>query len=196
MERQRTAQARALLERYVEAKDLNRPALTPGLYSPEAVLTFSIATDEISFPGELRGIEAITRTLISDFGKRFVRCKTYYVCEVLTIENDSVPFLPWLVLMREGAARTLRVGKGFYRWQFEPGLPLVRAMHISIARMAAIPDPDGNLLDTAQQDFPYPWLEPDELRAITDRLLEREPSLAVLSAFREPVAPNECAAFS
>ena len=46
---------RMLLERYVEAKDLARPHLMPQIYAPDAVLTFSIATDSISFPPESRG---------------------------------------------------------------------------------------------------------------------------------------------
>lgn len=73
--------ARELLERYVEAKDDNRPALMAQVYRPDAVLNFSIATDEIRFPGEVHGVEAITRTLIVDFGERFVQCRTYYVSE-------------------------------------------------------------------------------------------------------------------
>ncbi|MEO8039991.1 MAG: hypothetical protein ABI794_14575 [Betaproteobacteria bacterium] len=187
------AQARELLERYVEAKDLNRPELTPALYSRDAVLSFSIATDEISFPDEVRGRQAITRTLVTEFGERFDRCRTFYVCDSLPVHDHCIAFLPWLVVMRETASRTLRVGKGCYRWVFEPdGRPAVRAMKIHIARMAGIADPDGSMLERVQAGLPYPWLAPAELRRVVDALVAGGPAFEFLTTFRETVAPNEC----
>lgn len=184
--------ARELLERYVEAKDDNRPALMTQVYRPDAVLNFSIATDEIRFPGEVHGVEAITRTLIVDFGERFVQCRTYYVSEAPPADgDDGTVVLPWLVIMREAVGGALRVGKGLYRWQFErdgAGRLWVRAMHIFIVRMAAISPADGEGLMTARPELPYPWLQPEELRRVADRLLERQPELQFLRDFREPVA--------
>ncbi|HXX02276.1 MAG TPA: hypothetical protein VEJ00_13760, partial [Candidatus Acidoferrales bacterium] len=92
-----------LLERYVEAKDLTRPQLMPDIYAPDAILTFSIATDSIDFPRRVAGRDAITRTLVVDFAARFSRCKTFYVCESPPRETAHPVVLPWLVLMREGA---------------------------------------------------------------------------------------------
>jgi hypothetical protein len=184
--------ARELLERYVEAKDDNRPALMADVYRPEAVLNFSIATDEIRFPGEVHGVEAITRTLIVDFGERFVQCRTYCICETPPAEgDDGTVVLPWLVIMREAEGHTLRVGKGYYRWQFErdgAGRLWVRAMHIFIVRMAAIAPAEGERLMTVRPQLPYPWLQPAELCRVADRLLERDPELQILRDFREPVA--------
>jgi hypothetical protein len=185
------AQVRELLERYAEAKDLTRPALMPAIYAPDALLSFSIATDEIHFPGEVRGLEAITRTLVSEFGERFVRCRTYYLCDDPPPQDDGILFLPWFVAMREPGAGALRLGKGCYRWQFERHhgtRSRVRAMHIFIARMATVPDPGGALLACVQRDLPYPWLTPAVLRSITGQALEREPALGLLREFREPVA--------
>lgn len=183
--------ARELLECYIEAKDLNRPALMAAVYRPDAVLNFSIATDEIRFPGEVHGVEAITRTLIVDFAERFVQCRTYYVCEAPPADgDDGTVVLPWLVIMRESEGGTLRVGKGCYRWQFErdgAARLWVRAMHIFIVRMAAIPAADGERLMTARPELPYPWLRPPELRRVADQLLERGPELQFLRDFREPV---------
>lgn len=186
--------ARDLLERYVEAKDRNRPELMAQIFRPDAVLSFSIATDEITFPREVRGLEAITRTLVSDFGQRFVQCKTYYVCESPPGDAGSIVLLPWLVVMRDDGVGALRVGKGYYRWEFARGgetLSEVQAMHIFIGRMAMIPDTNGELLKAIQRDLPYPWLAPAELRGVVDRLLGQEPALHFLRDFREAVSPPE-----
>jgi hypothetical protein len=186
------ASARELLERYVEAKDLTRPALMADIYSRDAVLTYGIATNEISFPSEVRGVDAIARTLVSDFGTQFERCRTYYVCDAPPREDDRISRLPWLVAMRQIDTGALRLGKGYYRWHFrrnEDGALQADAMHIFIARMARISDSSANLLDGVQRDLPYPWLKPQELAAAIDRLLASSMSFDFLHPFREPIAP-------
>src|SRR5580765_4769407 len=138
-----------LLERYVEAKDLTRPHLMRQIYTADAVLTFSIATDSISFPEKVTGIDGITRTLIVDFGAKYNRCKTYYVCDSLPENTDGITIVPWLVLMHEPARARLRIGKGHYEWTFGPEAResmQVTAMHIHIERMDPIDDADGRLL--------------------------------------------------
>jgi hypothetical protein len=186
--------ARELLERYVEAKDSTRPERMADIYRPDAVLTYSIATNEISFPSEVRGVEAITRTLVSDFGTRFQRCRTYYVCDAPPDQDGEIAVLPWLVVMRQIDTAALRLGKGYYRWHFqgnEDGALQVDAMHIFIARMAVVPDASGNLLDALQRHLPYPWLKPHELAIDIDRLLGRSSSFDFLYPFREPVAVSD-----
>jgi hypothetical protein len=71
----------SLLERYVEAKDMVRPELMKEIYADDAVLTFSIATETISFPPRVVGINGITKTLVVDFAAKYSRCKTFYVCD-------------------------------------------------------------------------------------------------------------------
>jgi hypothetical protein len=185
------SQARRLLERYLEAKDGNRPELTPDLYLADAVLTYSIATDEIEFPDRTEGRDAITRVLITDFGRRFGLCKTYYICASPPQDDVDIPRLPWLVVMRERATAQLRVGRGTYRWQFAPapgaGLA-VRAMHIHIERMATIADAEGRQLRALQHALPYPWLSPAALQRTMDELVQRDASLAFLRPFRAPAS--------
>ena len=50
----------ALLERYIEAKDRVRPHLMQEIYAPDAVLTYTIATDTIAFPARVSGRESIS----------------------------------------------------------------------------------------------------------------------------------------
>ena len=181
---QAVSEAARLLERYVAAKDGNRPQLMAQIYAHDAVLTYSIATDSISFPARTEGLEAITRTLVVEFGQRFTRCRTYYVVDQPPVSDASIPFIRWLVLMREGTRRCARVGKGFYSWTFDrSGLgPLcVTAMHIHIERMDLVPDTDGDILALLQSPLPYPWLEPVKLYDAFSRS-------DALGDFKQPVA--------
>jgi hypothetical protein len=181
-----------LLERYIEAKDLMRPQLMREIYAPDAVLTFSIATDSISFPLRVEGIDGITNTLVVDFGAKYSRCKTFYVCDSVPPETAEVAILPWLVLMSETAASRLRIGKGYYRWTFQRtggGKLQVIAMHIHIERMDAIDEVVPHLLETAQSVLPYPWLRPATLRSQFQTLVEAGPAYAFLSDFRIPLDP-------
>jgi hypothetical protein len=183
-----------LLERYVEAKDFTRPHLMREIYATDAVLTFSIATDSISFPEKVSGLDGITRTLIVDFGVKYNRCKTYYVCDALPQNSDRMTIVPWLVLMREPARGCLRIGKGYYVWTFEaqgPASVQVVAMHIHIERMDPVDDADGHLLSAAQAGLPYPWLAPSVMRSRLGRLAETDPALAFLRDFRVPIDPAE-----
>jgi hypothetical protein len=184
------ANARRLLERYVAAKDGNRPDLMDAIYAPDALLTYSIATDSISFPARTVGLEAITRTLVVEFGRRFTRCRTYYIVDEPPGSDASIPFIPWLVLMREEARSSTRVGKGFYAWTFDhPGTGRlhVKAMHIHIDRMDLVDDADGQLLAALQSPLPYPWLEPATLRDAFHRFGGMSTAPVSLEDFEEPM---------
>ncbi|PWT72936.1 MAG: hypothetical protein C5B46_06110 [Proteobacteria bacterium] len=177
-----------LLERYVEAKDGNRPALILEFYDPQAVLTYSIATDTISFPAIVHGAEAIADTLVGSFGKRFMQCRTYYVCDAIDAESRRLDRLPWLVVMQEVLTNALRIGKGYYRWDFQAaqyGLR-VKAMHIHIERMDAIEDRSARLLHRIHAELDYPWLPPSVLNDGLDRLLSRNTEMDFLRAFKVP----------
>lgn len=181
------ATPRSLLELYIQAKDSVQAQLMREIYAPDAVLTYSIATDSISFPARTVGLEAITNTLVVDFATRFGRCKTYYVCESAPSDDATFVRIPWLVVMREPAAASLRIGKGYYEWTFaQPAR--VTAMHIHIDRMDAIPDAEGTLLVSAQAALPYPWLQPSLLRAAYQRRAEESTALAFLHEFETPLA--------
>ncbi|MEX3844112.1 hypothetical protein [Paraburkholderia sp. BR10882] len=160
---------RHALETYIDAKDNTKPARIYEAFAQDAELTFSLATPNIAFPARSVGAEAIAKTLVSDFGERYSRCRTYYLCEAtaLVARERTIEALPWLVVMREDAAGALRIGHGTYRWTFDSNdiAPRVSAFHIHIARMDVIDDPDGARLERLQQGLSYPWLAPAELAA-------------------------------
>ena len=157
------------LETYIDAKDNTRPERMHEAFAPDAVLTFSLATQNIAFPARSVGAEAIAKTLVSEFAERYSRCRTYYLCEpdALVVRERTIDALPWLVVMREDAAGALRIGHGTYRWTFDANdiAPRVSAFHIHIARMDVIDDPDGARLERLQEGLRYPWLAPDDLAA-------------------------------
>lgn len=181
-----------LLEAYLEAKDLNRPYLILECYTPNAILTYSIATDTISFPAKVLGADAIAQTLVRNFRQKFDRCKTYYVCDSIVDRGHRIDFMPWLVIMREASNSALRVGKGYYRWQFESDETRMRvsAMHIHIERMDIIEDRDGKTLHALQAELAYPWLPPATLLETFERLMRQAPGYAFLEVFKVPVAKH------
>jgi hypothetical protein len=181
---------RNLLERYIQAKDSVQPQLMRDIYAPDAELTYSIATDSISFPAKTVGLEAITRTLVVDFATRFDQCKTYYVCDAPPADDSAFVRVPWLVIMREKAVDSLRIGKGYYEWSFArtaSALLHVTAMRIHIERMDAIADPGATLLAAAQAELPYPWLAPATLRASYQQRKAAQRTLAFLRDFETPL---------
>ena len=165
---------RYALETYVDAKDNTKPARIHEAFAPDAELTFSLATPNITFPARSIGAESIAKTLVSDFGERYSRCRTYYLCEAdaLAFRERTIDALPWLVVMREEAAGSLRIGHGTYRWTFDgnDAAPRVSALHIHIGRMDVIGDADGARLGRLQEGLSYPWLAPDDLAARYDAL--------------------------
>jgi len=182
-----------LLEAYLEAKDLNRPSLIPECFTANAVLTYSIATDTISFPNKVVGADAIAQTLVRDFGKKFDRCKTYYLCDSIVDNSQGIDLMPWLVIMREASNSALRVGKGYYRWQFESDDTRMRvcAMHIHIERMDIIEDRDGKTLYALQSELPYPWLPPATLLETFERLMKQAAGFEFLDVFKVPAGKQE-----
>jgi hypothetical protein len=174
------------LEAYIDAKDNTRAQRMSDAFAPDCELTISLATSTITFPARTVGLDAITKTLVTDFGATYTGCRTYYVCDSLKVRDGAIDALPWLVLMREPAAGALRVGHGVYRWTFDE-TPAVSRFHIHIARMDVVPDADGALLDALQEGLSYPWLPPAELHARFTELARRTPALSFVDAFARPV---------
>jgi hypothetical protein len=164
----------------------------PTIWRSDAILTYSFATDAIRFPERTEGIEAITRVLVVDFAQRYRRCKTYYIEDYLREQGDTVQ-VPWLVAMREVAAESLRLGRGYYRWTFT-GVGAQRgvsAMHIHIDRMELNADPQASLLEAVQLALPYPWLTSSTMRRAFRALIDAHPRYAFLAGVCTPTKMPE-----
>ncbi|WP_423761241.1 nuclear transport factor 2 family protein [Burkholderia sp. NLJ2] len=185
------AQVRALLECYLRAKDLNRPALIADCFAADAELSFSLANDDIDFPPRVTGAAAIARTLVEEFGERFERCRTYYVCTEPVVDEHGVSGMSWLVVMRQKDNGALRIGHGTYRWQFAcdgERVARITALHIHIARMDTIDDPQSVKRDALHAAFGYPWLPVQAFaRGLAD-VAAAQPDWGFLAPFREAAA--------
>ncbi|WP_028223653.1 nuclear transport factor 2 family protein [Paraburkholderia oxyphila] len=178
-----------LLEGYLHAKDQNRPELIADCFAGDAALTFSIATDEIDFPRSVSGAAAIAKTLVADFGERFDRCRTYYVCGEPEVDADGVCVMPWLVVMREKETEALRLGKGAYRWRIgrlAGGVDRIVALHIHIERMDTIGDTGSVKLSALQESLDYPWLPPEMLMRGVRAFAGAFPDAAFAALFERP----------
>ncbi|WP_341313880.1 hypothetical protein WN982_00280 [Paraburkholderia sp. IMGN_8] len=181
------AHYRRALETYIDAKDNTRAERIAEAFAPDAVLTISLATSNIAFPARTVGIDAIAKTLVSDFGAQYAQCRTYYVCDSLAVKDRTIEALPWLVVMRELATGALRVGHGVYRWTFDEAARVAQ-FHIHIARMDVVPDADGALLAALQNGLSYPWLAPADMQQHFTSLARSTPAMAFVDAFSRPAA--------
>lgn len=180
---------KSLLEAYVHAKDKTCAPLIHDIYEANAVLSISTSASAVAFPPLVVGAEGIAQTLVTDFATRFSDCRTYYVCDQLTTTADGnrIEQLPWLVLMRETATASLRIGRGYYNWQMthHPQAQWrVSEMHIRIDHMMLIADVAGDLLQTLQSFLPYPWLTPEVLDSSFGFIAGTSPDFAFLREFR------------
>lgn len=180
---------RSLLECYIRAKDQNQPDLIFDCFAADAELTFSIATESIDFPRRVNGAAAIAKTLVADFGEKFDRCRTYYLCAGPEVNEDGICTMPWLVAMRQKDNEALRLGKGTYEWRIGrvagEGTRII-GLHIAIERMDVIDDPGSAKLDALQEPLSYPWLMPAELEARMESFIATQADAAFAMPFRHP----------
>jgi hypothetical protein len=176
---------KSLLEAYVYAKDRCCPELIHDIFEPNALLAISVAGDAITFPPLVVGADGIAQTLVTDFGRQYTQCRTYYLADVPANTGSRIDHLPWLVIMRDKAQASLRIGRGSYRWLFSPHGKgwRISEMHIRIDRMDVLPDPAGGLLATLQSFLPYPWLQPTVLDEAFAPVARCNPAFAFASEF-------------
>ncbi len=176
---------KSLLEAYVYAKDKCHPSLIYDIYQANAVLSISTAASAVAFPPLVVGADGIAQTLVTDFATRFTQCRTYYVCDSLPVIKARIAYLPWLVIMREHATASLRIGRGYYHWQLVPHGRQWRVseMHIRIDHMMLVADVGGDLLTTLQAFLPYPWLPPRVLDAAFRLTADSNPHFSFLHEF-------------
>ena len=155
-----------ILEKYIAGKDLDQAEILEHIYLENAEVLFEIKSETISFPDKIRGNKEIARILSADFNNKFDRVKTYYLSHHfddianLVINNQS-----WLVVMREKASNTVRVGAGYYDWAFEKlsNLELKIKKHkIFIGVMLEWKVPLETFYDL-QNTLEYPWIEKERV---------------------------------
>ena len=150
-----------LLEKYIEGKDLDRYKILEEIYSPTAIVSFIINADNVEFPNEIHGNLEIVKILSADFNKKYDLVKTYYLSKHFhEIDSLQIKNQNWLVVMKERSSGNIRVGTGYYNWDFEKlntSELKIRNHKIFIHSMLELPSESIDLLYDLQKTFRYPW---------------------------------------
>ncbi|MEH6650309.1 MAG: hypothetical protein V7707_09820 [Motiliproteus sp.] len=151
------------VSRYIKAKDNNKPHLMAAVFSQQATLKMVVQSDNISFPADVRGVEQITQTLVSDFNHTYENIYTLCLSDTLQ-QTDKTLNCRWLVCMTEKATGALRVGCGDYQWGFEEHAPrLATELTIVIDTMMILPHAAQPAVMHWFDQQPYPWTQSSEM---------------------------------
>lgn len=152
-----------LIETYFRAKDGNRPHLMSRAFHDHAVVEMSVRTQAISFPPWLDGREAITDTLVRQFGQAYENVYSFCLQRPHAPLRGNAFHCDWMVAMTDKATRRVRVGAGRYAWHFrhEANAWWIDYLGIEIAAMEILPAADMPMIDTWLRSVGYPWACPE-----------------------------------
>ncbi|MDA9406484.1 MULTISPECIES: hypothetical protein [unclassified Bradyrhizobium] len=157
MNRSTAIDAAEAISTYILAKDSNRPQLMKDAFAEDCELEMVVKTDAISFPGSAKGLEEITKVLVTNFGDQYENVRTF------CLSRPSSDYLPhfrcdWLVGMSAKQGGAVRVGCGHYNWHFgSDDHRRVKKLAIDIEAMCVLP---AQTLEPIMQwlaALPYPW---------------------------------------
>jgi hypothetical protein len=143
------------IQTYIRAKDEGRPHLMPSAFAPDASLEMRVETENISFPPASKGIERITQVLVRDFGLDYENIYTFCLDKAPS-DSDADFRCCWLVGMSVKATKSIRVGCGFYDWQFGAS-ELVQHLTITIKTMLILSSNHHRPVMNWLSHLPYPW---------------------------------------
>jgi len=170
------------IRHYFHAKDENRPHLMAQAFAEDATLEMVLKTAAISFPSKARGREAITETLVRQFGRSYENVYSFCLQRPDPSSDPARFDCDWLVAMSVKDTGEVRVGCGRYEWHFQREAPfLVSHLKITIEAMQLLP-PDA--LDAVMRwvgQMPYPWASQQAVVAGAPALPELQPVLAYTS---------------
>ncbi|EAR61296.1 hypothetical protein [Neptuniibacter caesariensis] len=163
MEAAKLKEAMKVVERYIYAKDFNRPHQMSAVFTASASLEMEVNSSSISFPALTNGLEPIADTLSRNFGATYDN--VYTLCIEDSIEQCGLKLdCRWFVVMTHKQEKTVRLGFGRYQWSFdESAEPLAEKLKISIEDMLVIePSLSETLLNWISAKS-YPWINRSEL---------------------------------
>jgi hypothetical protein len=142
---------------YILAKDGNRPQLMRDAFVEDCELEISVKTDAITFPSSAKGLEELTRVLVTSFGDQYENVRTF----CLTRPNsERLPHFrcDWLVGMSAKQGGAIRVGCGRYNWHFNSDDDnRVTKLAIDIEVMCVLPAETSEPIMSWLAALPYPW---------------------------------------
>ena len=146
-----------VISQYIYAKDHNRPHLMASAFTADAWLEMQLKTQNIEFPAESIGREAITETLVSNFGQQYENVYTFCISDSFVGQGNNAS-CNWFVAMTEKANGNVRVGCGRYDWRFvqEPSL-LADQLRITIDEMLVLEPRFASEVLQWASGLAYPW---------------------------------------
>ena len=150
------------IEKYIFAKDANRPDLLRQSFTPDATLEMVVHTGTISFPPQVSGRAGIADVLVRRFGQSYENVYTFCLGEPPSAEAVTHD-CKWLVGMSVKETGELRIGCGEYHWCFEPQSGLAEQLRITIEHMQVCPPQELEPVMNWLQSLEYPWCLPNEV---------------------------------
>lgn len=152
---------RRAVERYILAKDGNRPCLLRQAFAINAAVEMVVHTDRIAFPANLSTLSEISDVLVRRFNQ------TYENIYTLCIGAPPAPgassyACKWLVGMSVKDSGEVRAGCGEYLWQLDAETGLVTRLQIRIDLMQVGPPAELESLMNWLGGLSYPWCTTDE----------------------------------
>jgi hypothetical protein len=143
--------------KYILAKDSNRPQLMKDAFAGDCQLEMAVKTDAVSFPSSAKGLEEITRVLVTNFGDQYENVRTFCLSRP---NSDYIPHFQcdWLLGMSAKQGGAIRVGCGRYNWYFSSGDDRrVSKLAIDIEVMCVLPTETSEPIMRWLGALPYPW---------------------------------------
>jgi hypothetical protein len=167
-----------IIQRYICAKDKNRPELMPRVFTIAARLEIVMKTHTIVFPLGADGLDAITDVLISQFSQNYENVYTF--CFFDASENHENKYsCEWLVTMTEKNGGSVRVGCGSYNWSFDHQQEILAdQLIITIEQMILLSPDCYDQIFSWVTKLPYPGCGAVEM-------LQTMPSLVLLNSIRD-----------
>jgi len=173
---------RRAIEKYILAKDGNRPCLLRQAFAANAVVDMVVHTDSIAFPNGLSNLSEISEVLVRRFNQ------TYENIYTLCIGNPPAPSASsytckWLVGMSVKDSGEVRAGCGEYLWRLDAETGLVTHLQIRIDHMQVGLAAELEPLMDWLGGLSYPWCE-------AETALLQAPSLSSLEQVRGYLEPR------
>ena len=154
----------------------------PDAFAPGASLEMKVETENISFAPASKGIEAITQVWAEYFLQSSYE-NIYTFCLDNSPSDGEADFrCRWLVGMSDKETKSIRVGCGYYHWQFESG-GLVQNLTITIKTMVILSSNHHRRAMNWLSHLPYPWCPAEAAAA-------EMPPISELS--ENPSIPDAC----
>lgn len=156
---------KALIQRYLRAKDHSKPHLMSQAFAESAELRIEQSLGNMDFPGSISSEREITRTLVEQFNDKFDNIYTICLADTVRMPLERRINCRWMVAMRDKSSGEVKVGFGSYKWYFNSDEQQCRIdkLKIRIDSMATLPATELDSIMSWMEPISYPWADSAEI---------------------------------